>query len=274
MQSYCLFTNNRSPVKNIITIICFSLLLIAATFNTAGVKQYRVKKVIIDPGHGGKDPGTHGLVSKEKDIVLKIALQLGRIIKENMDEVEIIYTRTGDSFPSLEQRAEIANKNDADIFISIHANALPPGHESIHGTESYVMGAHTREGNLEVAKRENAVILMEENYEERYEGFDPLSPESHILFSLYQGAYLNNSLRLADKIERQFKERVGRHSRGVKQAGFWVLWRTSMPSVLVEVGYLTNAKEEKYLNDELGQVYIASGIYRALRDYKQEIESL
>jgi N-acetylmuramoyl-L-alanine amidase len=136
------------------------------------------------------------------------------------------------------------------------------------------MGPHTLEGNLEVAKRENAVILMEEDYEERYEGFDPLAPESHILFSLYQSAYLNNSLLLADKIERQFKERVGRRSRGVKQAGFWVLWRTSMPSVLVEVGYLTNPKEEKYLNDELGQVYIASGIFRAIRDYKQEIESL
>ncbi|MDF9801019.1 N-acetylmuramoyl-L-alanine amidase [Catalinimonas alkaloidigena] len=267
-------SNNRSSVKNIILISCFSLLLVATTFNTAGVKQYRVKRVVIDPGHGGKDPGTHGLISKEKDVVLNIAHHLGRIIKENMDDVEVIFTRKDDSFPSLEERAAIANKNDADIFISIHANALPPGHENIHGTESYVMGAHTREGNLEVAKRENSVILMEENYEERYEGFDPLSPESHILFSLYQGAYLNNSLRLADKIERQFKERVGRRSRGVKQAGFWVLWRTSMPSVLVEVGYLTNPKEEKYLNDRLGQVYIASGIYRALRDYKEEIESL
>ena len=265
--------NNRSSLKNIICISCFSLLLIAATFNTAGIKQYRVKRVVIDAGHGGKDPGTHGLVAREKDIVLNISHQLARIIKENMDDVEVIFTRDSDRFIELEQRAELANKNDADLFISIHANALP-GKSTVHGTETYVMGAHTLEGNLEVAKRENAVILMEENYQEKYEGFDPNAPESHILFSLYQGAYLNNSLLLADKIERQFKERVGRRSRGVKQAGFWVLWRTSMPSVLVEVGYLTNPEEERYLNDKLGQVYIASGIFRAIRDYKQEIESL
>ncbi|MFP4089515.1 MAG: N-acetylmuramoyl-L-alanine amidase [Cyclobacteriaceae bacterium] len=259
-------------MKNIIFIACFSLLLLAATFNTTGVKQYRVKRIVIDAGHGGKDPGTHGLVSQEKDIVLDIAHHLGRIIKENMDDVEIIYTRHDDRFIELEQRAELANKNDADLFISIHANAL--SRSSVYGTETYVMGPHTMDGNLEVAKRENAVIMMEEDYKERYEGFDPLAPESHILFSLYQSAYLNNSLLLADKIERQFKERVGRHSRGVKQAGFWVLWRTSMPSVLVEVGYLTNPTEEKYLNDELGRVYIASGIFRAIRDYKHEIESL
>ena len=273
MQSYRLFTNNRSSVKNIIFISCFSLVLLAATFNTAGVKQHRVKRVVIDAGHGGKDPGTHGLVAKEKDIVLSITHHLGRIIKENMDDVEVIFTRDSDHFIELEQRAVLANKNDADLFISIHANALP-GKSFVHGTETYVMGAHTLDGNLEVAKRENAVILMEENYQERYEGFDPNSPESHILFSLYQGAYLNNSLLLADKIERQFKERVGRRSRGVKQAGFWVLWRTSMPSVLVEVGYLTNPDEERYLKDRLGQVYIASGIFRAIRDYKHEIESL
>ncbi len=265
--------NNRSSVKNIIFISCFSLFLLAATFNTAGVRQYRVKKVVIDAGHGGKDPGTHGQISNEKDIVLSITHHLGRIIKENMDDVEVIFTRHSDRFIELEQRASLANKNSADLFISIHANALP-GKSKVHGTETYVMGAHTLEGNLEIAKRENAVILMEDNYEERYEGFDPNAPESHILFSLYQGAYLNNSLLLADKIERQFKERVGRRSRGVKQAGFWVLWRTSMPSVLVEVGYLTNPKEERYLNDRLGQVYIASGIFRAIRDYKQEIESL
>ena len=266
--------NNRSSLRNIIFISFFSLVLLAATFSTTGIKQYQVKKVVIDAGHGGKDPGTHGAYAREKDVVLKIAQHLGRIIKENLDDVEVIYTRDSDSFVELEQRAVLANKNNADVFVSIHANAMPPGYKSVHGTETYVMGAHTLEGNLQVAKRENAVILMEENYQERYEGFDPNAPESHILFSLYQGAYLNNSLRLADKIEKQFEHRVGRRSRGVKQAGFWVLWRTSMPSVLVEVGYLTNPKEEQYLNDRLGQVYIASGIYRAIRDYKKEIESL
>jgi N-acetylmuramoyl-L-alanine amidase len=136
------------------------------------------------------------------------------------------------------------------------------------------MGLHKSDGNLEVAKRENATILLEENYEEKYEGFDPESPESHILFSLYQNAYIGNSLKLAENIENQFKDRVGRNSRGVKQAGFVVLYKSSMPSVLVEVGFLSNNKEEKYLNDDLGQTYIASGIYRAIRDYKEDIESM
>lgn len=259
-------------MRYIICLFCFSLFLCIGSFNSAEIKQYHVKKVVIDAGHGGKDPGTRGVFSKEKDIALGIALALGRIIKENMKDVEVIYTRKDDRFIELEQRAEVANTNNADVFISIHANAISLA--SVHGTETYVMGTNKLEGNIAVAKRENSVILMEENYEETYEGFDPLVPESHILFSLYQHAYLNNSLRLAEKIEKQFKQRVGRRSRGVKQDGFWVLWRTSMPSVLVEVGFLSNAGEEKYLNTESGQVYIASGIFRALRDYKTEIESM
>jgi N-acetylmuramoyl-L-alanine amidase len=232
-----------------------------------------VDKVVIDAGHGGKDPGTHGLFSQEKNISLKIAKELGRIIEENLKDVDVIYTRANDTFVELEDRPIIANKNDADVFISIHCNAVPANKEHIYGTETYVMGLHKEEGNFEIAKRENSVILMEDNYEEKYEGFDPSSPESLILFSLYQNAFLENSLNLAEKVEEQFEKRVGRNSRGVRQAGFWVLWRTSMPSILVEVGYLSNPNEEKYLNDDLGQVYLASGIYRALRDYKEEIES-
>jgi len=259
-------------VKNIIFILCFSLLLLLGSFNTSGIRQYKVRKVVIDAGHGGKDPGTHGRFSNEKDVTLAIALELGRTINKYLEDVEVIYTRTTDKFIPLDQRAEIANKNDADLFISIHANALHS--HSVYGTETYVMGPHTFDGNLEVAKRENSAILMEENYEERYEGFNPSSPESHILFSLYQNAYQESSLRLAEKIEAQFEQRVGRRSRGVRQAGFWVLWRTGMPSVLVEVGYLTNPEEEKFLNSELGQVYMASGIFRAFRDYKQEIEAM
>jgi N-acetylmuramoyl-L-alanine amidase len=232
-----------------------------------------VDKIVIDAGHGGKDSGTVGSISKEKDVALKIALELGRIIKDNLPDVEIIYTRNKDNFVELEDRAMLANKNDADLFISIHCNAVPANKSQIYGTETYIMGVHKDNANFEIAKRENSVILLEENYEERYEGFDPNSPESNILFSLYQNAYLENSLNLADKIEYQFSKRVGRNSRGVRQAGFWVLWRTSMPSVLIETGYLSNPKEERYLNDKLGQVYLASGIYRAFRDFKQEIES-
>ncbi len=274
MQNYTsVLTNYWSNVKNIIFISCFLLLLLSDAFNPAGMAQYKVRKVVIDAGHGGKDPGTHGKVSNEKDVTLAIALELGRTINKYLPDVEVIQTRTTDEYSPPHVKAEIANKNDADLFISIHANASAHS-GSVHGTETYVMGTHTFKENLAVAKRENSVILMEENYEEHYEGFDPASSESHILFSLYQNAYQENSLRLAEKIEKQFAQRVGRRSRGVRQAGFWVLYLTSMPSVLVEVGYLTNEEEEKFLNSERGQVYIASAIFRAFRDYKQEIEGM
>lgn len=274
MRKVILITfNNRNIVRNIVLIPCLALLLILGSFKTAGITAYKVDKIVIDAGHGGKDPGTHGLISQEKDIALKIAKELGRIIKDNLKDVEVIYTRSDDHFVELEDRAVIANKNDADLFISIHCNSVPGNKKTIYGTETYVMGLDIEEKNLEIAKRENSVILMEENYEERYEGFDPNSPESHILFSLYQNAYIENSLDLAEKVEYQFEKRVGRKSRGVRQARFWVLWRTSMPSILIEVGYLSNPKEEKYLNDDLGQVYIASGIFRAFRDYKNELET-
>jgi N-acetylmuramoyl-L-alanine amidase len=263
--------NNRNVVKNIVLLLSFSLLLVAASYSPIGVHDYRVRKVVIDAGHGGKDPGTHGKISKEKDIALKIALELGQTIKKYLPDVEVLYSRTDDSFPSLHERAQFANRNNADLFISIHCNWV--ANPVVEGTETYVMGLHKSDANFDVAKRENAVILQEEN-SEVYEGFDPNSPESYILFSLTQSAYQQNSLSLASKIEHQFKTRVGKHSRGVKMAGFWVLWETSMPSVLVETGYLSNEKEEKELNDPLQQSYIASGIFRAFRDYKNEIESM
>ena len=262
-----------TKTRNIVLIPSLVLVLLLASFKPTGVKIYRIDRVVIDAGHGGKDPGTLGSISKEKTVALEIALELGRIIKENIKDVEIIYTRNSDKFIELENRASLANKNNADLFISIHCNAVASNRESIQGTETYVMGTHTSQGNFEVPKRENSVILLEDNYEERYEGFDPNSPESLILFSLYQKAYFENSLNVAGKIEHQFSKRVGRNSHGVKQAGFWVLWRTAMPSVLVEVGFLSNPKEERYLNDDLGQVYLASAIYRAFKDYKSELES-
>lgn len=271
-----LTANNRNIVRNIVQsvflILSFSIVIVCASFSPVGIKDYKVRKIIIDAGHGGKDSGTLGSFSQEKDVALKIALILGDIINKYMDDVEVIYTRKDDTFIGLENRASIANKNNADVFISIHCNAVDK--DDVHGTETWVMGPHKTAGNFEVAKRENSVILMEEDYEERYEGFDPHAPESLILFSLYQNAYIGNSLKLAQNIENQFKQRVGRHSRGVKQAGFLVLWKTSMPSVLVEVGFLSNKNEERYLNDELKQSYIASGIFRAFRDYKEEIESM
>ena len=264
-------------MKNIVFTCCLTVLLIISAFTPMDKRDLSINTVVIDAGHGGKDSGTSGSISREKDVALKIALELGKTIQKYLKDVKVIYTRTDDRFVELEQRAQMANKNGADLFISIHCNSLPKDtpntrKQGIFGTETYIMGMHTSDANFEVAKRENAVILMEKE-QETYEGFDPNSPESYILFSLYQSAYLENSLRLAEKIEDQFKNRVGRKSRGVRQAGFWVLYRTSMPSVLVETGYLSNQNEEKYLNDAYGQTLIASGLFRAFRDYKNEIES-
>jgi len=231
-----------------------------------------VDTVVIDAGHGGKDPGTHGVNTKEKDVALTIALKVGNYIEKNIPGVKVIYTRKNDTYLGLDERAEVANKAKADLFICIHANAVPK--EEIYGTETYVMGLHKSEGNLDVAKRENSVILLDNNYQERYEGFDPNSPESYILFSLAQSAYQESSIKFAEKVESQFKNRLGRRSHGVKQAGFWVLWRTAMPSVLIEVGFLTNNKEEKFLKNSDGQDLIASAIYRAFKDYKAQVESI
>lgn len=259
-------------MKNIVLVPILAAIILLNSFSTLGIRDTKVNKIVIDAGHGGKDPGTLGVFSKEKDLALEIARIAGKYIEEYIKDVEVIYTRKDDTFIELEERAQIANRNGADLFISIHCNAFP--NPKVKGTETYVMGLHKTEQNLAVAKRENSSIYLEDNYKETYGDFDPQSPDSHILFSLYQTAYLQSSLKLATKIEDQFKTRAGRRSRGVKQAGFWVLWRTSMPSVLVETGYLSNPSEEKELNDKLKQEYIASGIYRAVRDYKIEMDAM
>lgn len=264
----------RKMVRNIISIGLFSFFILLIISGSSGPhipNRNQVKKIVIDAGHGGHDPGTSGSFSREKDVALKIALELGSTIEKHLKDVEVLYTRDNDKFIDLDVRADIANKANADLFISIHCNAFPK--KNIYGTETYVLGTHKTKANLEVAKRENSVILMEEDYKDRYEGFDPKSPDSHILFQLYQNAFLENSLDLAARIENQFSTRAGRHSRGVKQAGFWVLWRTSMTAVYIETGYLSNPAEEKDLNDKVQQSYIASAIFRAVRDYKQDMES-
>lgn len=259
-------------MKRIISIFGLTAIILLSSFVTLERRSFKVQKVVIDAGHGGHDPGTHGVISKEKDIALKIALKVGAYIDEKLPDVDVIYTRDNDTFVELHGRAYIANKNGADLFISIHCNAFPPNPD-VKGTETYVMGLSKASRNLEVAKKENSVIYLEENYKQQYQGFDPNSPESLILLSLEQTAFQENSLLLAANIENQFKQRVGRRSRGVKTAPFWVLWDTSMPSVLVETGYLSNKKEEKDLNDPLLQDYLASAIFRAFRDYKEEIDS-
>lgn len=242
-------------------------------FSISGVvNAQKLKTIVIDAGHGGKDAGCLGQNNKEKDIALAIALKLGNYIKELMPDVKVVYTRDDDTFIGLEERAKIANKNKADFFVSIHCNANN-NHEA-YGTEVYTMGLSLSDQNINVAKRENAVILLEEDYEKDYQGFDPNSATAYIMFSLYQNENLEQSLSMAAKIDDQFKNRVGRHSRGVKQERFWVLWRTAMPSLLVETGFLTNPAEEKYLASPEGQDYIASGIFRAIKEYKKEREGL
>ncbi|MCF8222143.1 MAG: N-acetylmuramoyl-L-alanine amidase [Bacteroidales bacterium] len=226
--------------------------------------------VVLDAGHGGKDPGARGSRSREKDITLAIALQTGKYINELLDGVKVIYTRDKDEFVELYKRAEIANKAEADLFISIHCNGFRD--KRIIGSETFVMGLHKDKGNLEVAMKENSVITLEEDYTTRYQGYDPNSSESFIIFSLMQNIYLEQSLYFANFIQDQFRDRVGRIDRGVKQAGLIVLWQTTMPSVLVEAGFLTNSREERFLMSEKGQDYIASAIFRAFRDYKKSID--
>ena len=229
-----------------------------------------VKKVIIDAGHGGHDPGCLGAGSQEKNIALAISLKLGKYIEENLEDVEVIYTRKTDKFVELHERAAIANKNNADLFICIHCNAND--NKAAFGSETYVMGLHRTKDNLNVAKRENSTILMEDNYEKKYDGFDPNSAEANIIFTMFQSSFLDQSLSFASKVQGQFRERVGRNDRGVKQAGFLVLYKTAMPSVLIETGFLTNKMDEAFLLTPEGQDLMASAIYRAFKEYKNEVE--
>ena len=232
----------------------------------------RVNTVVIDAGHGGKDPGTRGRNTKEKDVALAVALELGRQIKQETPNVKVLYTRSTDVFIELGERSAFANRNNADLFISIHCNATPNS-RSVRGTETFVMGLHKTEGNLEVARRENSVILQETNYKQKYKGFDPSSPLAHIMLANYQSAFISSSLRFAQQVEKKFQSVSGRDSRGVKQAGFLVLWRASMPSVLIETGFLSTPDEEEYLSSKDGQEEVAKSIFEAFRAYKKSMDS-
>jgi N-acetylmuramoyl-L-alanine amidase len=230
---------------------------------------FGIKKVVIDAGHGGHDPGCLGAHSKEKEVALGVSLKLGKLIEDNLKDVEVIYTRKVDKFVELRERANIANKNKADLFICIHCNSGPP---AAYGAETYVMGLRKSKENLAVAKRENSAILLEKDYEKNYDGFDPNSDEANIMFSLYQSAFLDQSLNFAAKVQNQFKEKAKRHDRGVKQEGFLVLYMTTMPSVLIETGFLTNRNEEDFLATEEGQNLMAQSIYYAFKEYKYEVD--
>jgi len=255
----------RKTISILFFILTLNNLLISQTSD-----KYKLSTVVIDAGHGGKDPGAIGKTIQEKAITLAIALKLGEYIEEYIEDVEVLYTRKTDVFVELKERAEFANRNKADLMISVHVNssksAIP------YGTSTYVMGLHKSEDNLEVAKTENSSIYIEKNYKDDYNNFDTESAEAYIIFNLYQNAYLDHSLLLAEKVQSQFREKAMRKDLGVKQAGLVVLWYTTMPSILVETGFISNVAEEKYLATEYGQSIIASAIFRAFREYKIEIE--
>ena len=234
-------------------------------------KGEKIQTIVIDAGHGGKDTGALGKLTNEKTLNLAVAKKFGAYIEENMPDVKVVYTRKTDKFVELSERAAIANRNNADVFVSIHCNSTE-GTTTANGAETFVMGESKNEKNLAVAKKENAAILLEDNTD-AYDNFDPNSTEAYILFSLTQSLYQTQSLNLADKVQKQFKNKAGRHDRGVQQAGFLVLWKTSMPSILVELGFINNVKEEQFLNSEKGQTQMALALYRAFEEYKREFES-
>lgn len=249
-------------------IVLLGVILFASFTIIKPGKAYGIKTVVIDAGHGGKDPGCHGEKYNEKTVALAVALKLGKYIEENFPDVKVVYTRKTDIFLELSERAAIANRANADLFICIHCNASP--NKSAYGSETYVMGLHKSKGNLDVAKRENESIKYEDDYKTKYAGTD--SDEWIIISTLEQSANLDKALKLAAYMQHEYTTRAGRKDKGVKQAGFLVLWKTTMPSLLTEIGFLTNPDEEKFLGSEKGQDYIASCIFRAFRKYKNEME--
>lgn len=226
--------------------------------------------VVIDAGHGGKDPGARGTIIDEKEINLSVALKLGGLISDNNEDVRVLYTRKTDRFIELDERANIANRNKADLFISIHTNAVKRGN-TVQGTETYTLGLARSDENLEVAMRENSAILLEDDYLQKYEGFDPNSSESYIIFEFMQNKHMEQSISLASEVQKSFVLN-NRTNRGVRQAGFLVLRKTSMPSILVELGYISNREEERFMKSSEGQNKLAGSLYVAFAKYKKEYD--
>ena len=263
--------NIKRPIRPFLVLTIFVFLVGAQVEGrTMEDPPKGIRTVVIDAGHGGKDPGAVGKRAKEKDIALDIALKVGAYIEENIPDVKVIYTRKEDVYVELWKRAEIANKAEADLFISIHVNAIQK--PSVQGTLTLVLGQHRADENLDVAMRENSVIMLEEDYEITYECFDPTSTESYIMFTLMQKTYFKQSIEFGDFVQHQFRERAQRKDLGVREQGLLVLAQTSMPGVLVETGFISNPEEEQYLMSTYGQEIIASAIYRGFKEYKEEID--
>lgn len=248
--------------------ICLGLLTLPFCIGNAEAKDF---VVVIDAGHGGHDPGAIGKISKEKNINLNVALKLGKQIQKNCSDVKVVYTRNRDVFIPLNRRAEIANDAKADLFISIHTNALA-NNRTAKGASTWTLGLAKSDANLEVAKRENSVILYESDYKTRYAGFNPNSAESYIIFEFMQDKYMSQSVHLASLVQKHFRQTCRRTDRGVHQAGFLVLKASAMPSILVELGFISTPEEERYLNTEAGTTSLANGIFRAFLTYKREQE--
>lgn len=229
-----------------------------------GVKAYTLHRIVLDAGHGGHDSGCKGKGSLEKVVTLEIARKVADQLRRRIPGLQVHLTRNEDKFIELHERAGIANRLNADLFVSIHCNS---GGNKAHGTETFTQGLHVTDANLNVAKRENSAVLMESNYLERYDGFNPNDPTAHIIFELFQSTYRSQSLELARLIEQKFIQHTGRHSRGVKQAGFLVLYRTTMPAVLIETGFLTHQEEEQFMRSEQGQNKLSLSIAEAIEQF-------
>ena len=251
--------------------LIFFIILMSFVSADLFAQANKVQTVVIDAGHGGKDAGAVGKKSKEKDITLAVAKKTGEYIKKKYPDVKVVYTRDKDVFVELIERARIANRNNADMFISIHCNSVAKSPKT-SGAETFIMGDHRNSANLAVAKRENASILYESNAEENYGGFDPNSTEAYIAFSFIQSEFKQHSLEMAELIQNELVTKAKRGDRGVQQAGFMVLYKTAMPSVLVELGFISNPTEEQYMMSADGQDYLASAIYRAFCTYKTNYE--
>ena len=266
------FVPNLQEIFKVVKRTFLYINLVIALFFVLPVSQAKEKTftVVIDAGHGGKDPGARGSSINEKAINLAVALRLGSLISEKHDDVKVIYTRKTDVFIELDERANIANRNKADLFISIHTNAVKRG-SSVSGTETYTLGLARTDENLEVAMRENSAILLEDNYLQKYEGFDPTSSESYIIFEFMQNKHMEQSISLASEVQKCFAS-AKRNNRGVRQAGFLVLRKTSMPSILVELGYISNPAEERFMRTKEGQNKLAPAIYNAFTKYKWEYD--
>lgn len=282
---------------NVILIAFISVILLIATQYQGFTQDYKIKTIVIDAGHGGKDGQTRGEYSTEKEVALKTALRLGKVIQENMPDVKVVYTRTEDVFVPLYDRIGLANKEKADLFISIHCNDMPLRRSTVttgyrklksgkrvpitktvyrkststRGTETFVSGMGRMNEQDEVIRRENEAILLEENYKENYEGFDPANPENFIILSLMKNAYRTQSLKLAKLVQDEYV-RAGRIDRGVQEKSLAVLARAGMPAILTEIGFISNPEEEDYLNSEEGQTELTNGLLKAIQSYRTSVE--